>query len=192
MLLFMQIDNREPKIKFFQTLNEHQQRQYAVIEAHTLGHGGQRAVSQSFDIHADTIRRGMSGLATDKQPPPGRIRKSGGGRKKIAIAPHPVRTFQQIAEDYTAGMPDNEHERWVGLHPGQICDKMSRAGIRISRYIASELPEFCGFRKRRYAKTLCLGRHDDREAQFQKIARFHDASVAEGLPILSTDTKKKG
>ena len=99
------------------------------------------------------------------------------GEKKIAIAPHPVRTFQQIAEDYTAGMPDNEHERWVGLHPGQICDKMSHAGIRISRYIASEL--------------LDLGRHDDREAQFQKIARFHDAFVAEGLPILSTDTKKK-
>ncbi|NJL60193.1 MAG: hypothetical protein HC887_11710 [Desulfobacteraceae bacterium] len=83
MLLFMQIDNRELKIKFFQTLNGHQRRQYAAIEAHTLGHGGQRAVSQASDIHADTIRRGMSGLAADRQPPPGRIRKSGGGRKKL-------------------------------------------------------------------------------------------------------------
>ncbi|NJL60192.1 MAG: hypothetical protein HC887_11705 [Desulfobacteraceae bacterium] len=78
-----------------------------------------------------------------------------------------------------------------GLHPGHICDKMSRAGIRISRYIASELPEFCGFRKQRYAKTLCSGRHDDREARFQKIARFRDASVAEGPPVLSTDAGKK-
>jgi len=36
-----------------------------------------------------------------------------------------------------------------------------------------------------------LGHHGDREAQFQKIARFQDAFAACGLPILSIDTKKK-
>jgi len=78
----MHIDNIELKKQFFQTLNEYQQRQYAALEAQSLGHGGQRAVSQAFDIHVDTIRRGMRELSANEPPPPGRIRKSGGGRKK--------------------------------------------------------------------------------------------------------------
>lgn len=78
----MQIANLEFKKEFFQTLNESQKRQYAAIEAENLGHGGQRTVSQAFDIHVQTIRRGRHELAADGLPPPGRIRKPGGGRKK--------------------------------------------------------------------------------------------------------------
>jgi len=78
----MEITNLEFKKQFFQTLNESQKRQYAALEAQALGHGGQRAVSQAFDIHADTIRRGMRELDTHIPPPPGRVRKPGGGRKK--------------------------------------------------------------------------------------------------------------
>jgi len=114
-----------------------------------------------------------------------------GGVKKIATTPQLVHTFRQAIDGYTAGTPNDEHEQWVGLHPGQICDKMAQHGWVISRYIASELLAFCGFRKRRYAKTQSLGRHGDREAQFEKIARFQDAFAACGLPILSIDTKKK-
>jgi len=68
---------------------------------------------------------------------------------------------------------------------------MADEGVEISRYIASELLAFCGFRKRRYAKTMCLRQHGDRDAQFQKIARFQEVFAACGLPILSLDTKKK-
>jgi hypothetical protein len=111
--------------------------------------------------------------------------------KKLATTPQLVQTFHQVIESDTAGMPNDDQTRWVGLHPGQICDKMAHEGVEISRYIASELLAFCGFRKRRYAKTQCLGRHDNREAQFQKIARFREVFAACGLPILSFDTKKK-
>ena len=78
----MHIENLEYKKQFFQTLNECQRRQYAAIEAQSLGHGGLRAVSQAFAIHVNTIRRGMRELAANEHPPPRRIRKSGGGRKK--------------------------------------------------------------------------------------------------------------
>ena len=78
----MQITNLEYKKAFFQTLNEAQKRQYAALEAQDLGCGGQRAVSQAFGIHVQTIRRGRRELATHELPPAGRIRKPGGGRKK--------------------------------------------------------------------------------------------------------------
>ena len=78
----MQIEQLELKRQFFQTLNERQRRHYAAVEARSLGHGGQRTVSVAFDIHVDTIRRGMRELATVEQVTAGRIRKPGGGRKK--------------------------------------------------------------------------------------------------------------
>lgn len=78
----MDIENLELKQQFFQTLNEYQRRQYAALEAQSLGHGGQRTVSQAFGIHVDTICRGMSELAANHLTPSGRIRKPGGGRKK--------------------------------------------------------------------------------------------------------------
>jgi hypothetical protein len=111
--------------------------------------------------------------------------------KKMATTPELVQTFLQVVEGYTAGTPADEHERWVGLHPGQICDKMAEHGCVVSRYIATELLDFCGFRKRRYAKTQGLGQHPERGAQFEKIARFQEAFASQGLPILSIDTKKK-
>lgn len=105
--------------------------------------------------------------------------------------PQLVQTFQQVLEPDTAGLPTDDRTRWVGLQPGQICDKMAHEGVAISRYIALELLAFCGFRKRRYAKNQCVSRHANREAQFQKIAQFREVFAASGLPILSLDTKKK-
>lgn len=80
----MRIENVALKKQFFETLNERQRRHYAALEAHALGHGGQRAISQAFAIHVDTIRRGMHELSTGDQVPDGRVRKPGGGRKKNA------------------------------------------------------------------------------------------------------------
>jgi hypothetical protein len=78
----MHIEHLESKKLFFQTLNERQRRHYAALEAQALGHGGQRAVSQAFALHVDTIRRGMCELASSDHITAGRVRKAGGGRKK--------------------------------------------------------------------------------------------------------------
>lgn len=86
----MRIEQLELKQQFFQTLNERQRRHYAALEARALGHGGQRAVSQAFALHVDTIRRGLRELDSGDQIPVGRVRKTGGGRKKNAIR---TRTF---------------------------------------------------------------------------------------------------
>ena len=90
----------------------------------------------------------------------------------MTVTPQLVQTFQQVIASEIAGLPNDDQTRWVGLHPGQIRDKMAHEGVEISRYIASELLAFYGFRKRRYSKTQCVGRPADREAQFQKLHDF--------------------
>jgi len=78
----MDIEHLEIKQQFFDTLNERQKRHYAALEAQALGHGGQRAVSEAFGLCPETVRRGVRELASGETLPDGRVRKTGGGRKK--------------------------------------------------------------------------------------------------------------
>jgi hypothetical protein len=66
-------------------LDEQQRRWYAGLEAHRLGHGGTRLVSQITGLSEKTICRGrreILGLLVDY--PPGRVRRTGGGRPASA------------------------------------------------------------------------------------------------------------
>lgn len=79
-----QVINLEIKKEFFDKLDEQKKREYAAIEALSLGHGGQCAVRRAFGTSLTTIRKGISELKDPVKLPVGRIRKQGGGRKKNA------------------------------------------------------------------------------------------------------------
>lgn len=74
--------NLDRKRAFFEKLDERRKRQYAAIEAQSLGYGGQSAVHRAFCISISTIRKGLSEFERDEDFPLHRIRKEGGGRKK--------------------------------------------------------------------------------------------------------------
>ncbi len=78
----MEIRNIEIKKWFFANLNERQKRHFTAIIATDLGFGGQLLTSKTFNIDADTIRRGSFEIASREELPINRIRKTGGGRKK--------------------------------------------------------------------------------------------------------------
>lgn len=71
-------------------LDERQRRLYAAVESKRIGHGGDRLLSLITGLNVETIRRGRRELDTDlPDTPPGRVRRSGGGRlcveKKIPL-----------------------------------------------------------------------------------------------------------
>lgn len=76
--------NLDRKKEFFDKLDERRKRQYAAIEAESLGYGGQSAVHRAFGLSIATIRKGLSELQQAKDIPLHRVRKAGGGRKKNA------------------------------------------------------------------------------------------------------------
>lgn len=78
----MKIDNLDMKKVLYGTLNERQRRHFAAVEAKSLGHGGIKAVSETFEIDPVTIRTGIRELLQGEQFPAGRVRRQGGGRKK--------------------------------------------------------------------------------------------------------------
>jgi hypothetical protein len=75
------------KKQFFDKLDERRKRQYAAIEALSLGYGGQSAVRAAFGISLSTIHKGIIELQKGTDFPDNRIRKKGGGRKKNDSSP---------------------------------------------------------------------------------------------------------
>ena len=68
---------------------------------------------------------------------------------------------------------------------------MQAIGEDISYCLVRTLLKELGYRKRRYSKEQCLSNPENRDAQFNKIARLKEAFFQAGLPVLSIDTKQK-
>ena len=64
-------------------LNERGRRLFAAVEANAGGHGGIAAVSRVTGIAASTIGRGLKELAAGEPLAPGRVRRAGGGRRRL-------------------------------------------------------------------------------------------------------------
>lgn len=67
-------------ILFFSLLDERQRRLYAGLEAHRLGHGGDRQVADLLGLNVHTVARGRRELFGGEVER-GRVRQVGGGRK---------------------------------------------------------------------------------------------------------------
>jgi hypothetical protein len=67
-------------ILFFSLLDEQQRRLYAGLEAHKLGHGGDRKIAEFLGLDFHTVARGRRELFGDQMQRQ-RVRKKGGGRK---------------------------------------------------------------------------------------------------------------
>src|SRR5689334_7654044 len=68
---------------FYEMLSEKDRRRYAAIEALKLGHGGQKYICEVLGCDAGTVKRGSEELENGSELSKERIRKNGGGAKKI-------------------------------------------------------------------------------------------------------------
>jgi hypothetical protein len=67
----------------FPHLDERQRRLLRAAEARGLGHGGVRAVARAAAVSETTVRKGVFELEGGEDPL-GRVRRPGGGRKRVA------------------------------------------------------------------------------------------------------------
>jgi hypothetical protein len=67
---------------FYEQLSERQRRLFVALKAMEIGYYGVKEVSQKFDIHTHTVRRGKKELILEVVPPGKNVRQQGGGRKK--------------------------------------------------------------------------------------------------------------
>jgi hypothetical protein len=66
-------------------MDERCKRLYLGFQAMKLGYNGVAEVSQKFNTHKHTVRRGKKELLSRVVPPAKKVRQKGGGRKKNSI-----------------------------------------------------------------------------------------------------------
>jgi hypothetical protein len=89
-------------------MDERMRREWAATEAEALGRGGIAAVSQATGISRPTIAAGIrqARQTADEAVPAGRIRRAGGGRKRITHRdPTLLRDLESLVDPLTRGGP---------------------------------------------------------------------------------------
>jgi hypothetical protein len=172
-------------------LDERERRLLAGVEARALGYGGIAAVSLATGIAASTIGRGLKDLASEVALAPGRVRRSGGGRKLLVVTdPELLADLMALVEPGERGDPMSPL-RWTCKSLRQLAAELTARGHPISRTNVGELLKRQKFSLQANSKTREGGDHPDRDAQFIHINQSVTAALAAQQPVISVDTKKK-
>lgn len=171
-------------------LDERGRRLWAATEAKALGHGGIALVSRATGVSYSTIIRGLKELESGP-PPPGRIRRPGGGRKKtLAKDSTLVADLDGLVEPTASGDPQSPL-RWTSKSVRTLTRELRAMGHDVSHQLVLELLYAGGYSLQANRKSREGSNHPDRDAQFRYIQRKVRRFQATGQPVISVDTKKK-
>ncbi|NMG56886.1 ISAzo13-like element ISAzo13 family transposase, partial [Aromatoleum aromaticum] len=177
-------------------LDERQRRLFVATEAKVFGRGGISAVSRATGVSRVTITAGLGELESDAVAesaplPPGRVRRLGGGRKKLAQTdPTLLSDLEMLIDPVTRGDPESPL-RWTCKSLRKLADELRSQGHQVSHVVVGELLKAQGYSLQANAKTLEGGDHPDRDAQFIQINARVGTALEAGEPVISVDTKKK-
>jgi hypothetical protein len=182
----------------YRSLRENDRRRYAAVEAAKLGHGGIEYLTTLLGCDPKTIRHGQQDLQRladqdlEDIAPDERVRKQGGGRKPATESlPDLVSSSHAVLEDQTAGDPMRQEVIGTDLTPREIGEALMEKDLYVCQQVIRQLLDDAGYRRRQIQKYLDMGAHEDRDAQFQNIARIKQDYLGSPNPILSIDTKKR-
>lgn len=179
-------------LRYLDTLDELHYRLFIATKADSLGKHGVYLVCNAIHVNPKTVYRGLHDLKCENIPNGGRVRKAGGGPKRILdLHPEYLDIFDELIESHTAGLPQDDTVRWLDLKVSQIQDKFKERNISVSEYVIRQMLKQRDFRRRSCKKAKTLKDVEDRDAQFRKIESItHECEILD-IPILSMDTKKK-
>src|ERR1700751_316627 len=113
-------------------LDERSRRLVAGAESLALPRGGISAVSRATGISRSVIRQGIAELKKPKTTWRGRVRRPGGGRKRIAERDTAVvRDLEQLVEPVTRGDPESPL-RWTCKSVRRLAQELNQQGHIIS------------------------------------------------------------
>jgi transposase len=171
-------------------LDERQQRLVMAADARSLGHGGIAAVASATGASRSRISQGVAELEAGVSPL-GRVRRAGGGRKKVtATDPALVEALLALVEPTRRGDPESPL-CWTTCSTRKLAAELTAAGHRIGPDTVARLLHEQGFSLQANAKTIEGGQHPDRDAQFSYLNEQASEHLAAGDPVISVDTKKK-
>jgi hypothetical protein len=189
--LLLQEKIKEKYLSLSEHLDERSRRLWAGTEARSLGRGGIVLVSQAIGMSNKTIDRGLKELSEPALLSKGRLRKAGGGRKKLKdTKPGLLQALDALVEPTSRGDPESPL-RWTSKSVRKLTDELNRQGYAISFRTTSTLLKSLDYSLQSNKKTKEGSSHKDRDAQFNHINATVSKALQDGQPCISIDTKKK-
>jgi hypothetical protein len=177
-------------------LDERLRRLVAAAEAKVAGYGGVSLVARATGVSRRAIAVGMKELEVPTQlstsgDQPGRVRKIGGGRKKVTVGDSTLlKDLESLIEPLTRGDPESSL-RWTCKSLRKLASELVNQGHAVSHRVVGELLEELRYSLQANRKTQEGSTNPDRNAQFEFINRRTREELAVGNPVISVDTKKK-
>jgi hypothetical protein len=175
-------------------LDERLRRIFAAAEAKVLGRGGVTQVSKETGISRRAIHVGLDELSRQElgdNKKSIKVRKSGGGRKKIVEKDPQLKVdLEDLLESTTRGDPESPLQ-WTCKSLRALTKELNAKGHKVSYPIIGELLHELDYSLQGNRKTLEGEQHADRNAQFEWINQQVQETMAANNPVISVDTKKK-
>lgn len=171
--------------------NEVQRRRLAGVKAIQMGWGGTSYVCALANMSPNTVRKGIDEVKSGRLDKNERLRKEGGGRKKIKDKnPKLEKDLIKIMNGATAGDP-MRLLKWTHKSTYTITKALKKLKHSVSEDTVGRM-----LKKEKYSlqsnKRMYEGKnHDDRDEQFQYINKQVNIFLNKKQPVISVDTKKK-
>ena len=109
-------------------LNERQRRLWAASEARAAGRGGIAATARATGISVPTIRKGIAELEVGERLEPGRVRRPGGGRKRLTeVDPTLLEDLERLVDADSRGDPESLL-RWTSKSVRHLAEGLRELG----------------------------------------------------------------
>ena len=172
-------------------LNERERRELLARGCMKFGRGAAYNLSKFTGVSMASIRRGLSDIQSPYKLEEGRVRVAGGGRKPIEETyPDIFGNVLEILQSATYGSP--EGGKWTSLSLQNISDELAERGIIAERSTLQRIVKELGYSRQKNRKMDQVGKPSpDRSVQFDFIQTETEEAIADGIPVISVDTKKK-
>jgi hypothetical protein len=163
---------------------------WCAAEAKSIGRGGKALVHKATGVSWPTIIRGLSDLENPIDDGK-RIRRKGGGRKKITDKdPTLLEDLDKLIDPVTRGDPESAL-RWTSKSTIKLAAELQARGHQVTQRTVHRLLVQQKYSLKSNRKRDEGGSHPDRDLQFQYINEKCSTFQAQGCPVLSVDAKKK-
>jgi len=171
--------------------NEVQRRRLAGVRAIEIGRGGLLQVCKLTGMSHHTVIKGMKEVRNTKKQQTTRLRKEGGGRKKIIDKnPNIKKEIEDILEENTAGDPMSKL-KWTNKSTYTIAGGLKNKQQSVSEVTVGRIIKQLGYSLQTNVKSKENGSSAERDSQFKYINEQVRRFEKKAMPVISVDTKKK-
>ena len=172
-------------------MDERVRRLWAGSEADVLGYGGVAAVARATGLAISTVRKGRDEARAGAKPEDVvKVRRTTGKRPFEVKHPEVWPALEKLVDPVTRGDPESPL-RWTCKSLTLLAAELVAQSISISDKTVGKLLHAHGYSLQAPRKTVEGQQHPDRNAQFEYINAKALDCLADGVPVISVDTKKK-